>query len=115
MVVVDMAGAEDGGGVEDVGVGDIEEGCALDCGLDCVVSAALSLLLLLLVVSLEDRDASAPPTPPPTAAATTMTATPTSIQNVLLRRPHIVCGGVCSYAAPSYAILFVSDPVFGVA
>lgn len=78
----------------------------------------LLLSLLLVLGSLDFRVASAPPTPPPTAAATTTSATPTSIRNVLLRRPHIVRDAGGSYAGVvlSYAILFVSDapPGYGI-
>ena len=110
MVLVEITTVEDGIGVDEES-GAVEE----DCARDCVVCEPLSLLLLLvfLLDSLDDRDASAPPTPPPTAAATTTSATPSRIQNVLLRNPHVVCGPFVWDSALSYAILFVSVPALG--
>ena len=49
------------------------------------VSAVFALLPLF-----EEAEARAPPTPPPTAPATTTIATPTNIQKLRLRRPHMV-------------------------
>ena len=104
VIVVVLIAWVDNVGVVDVDGSAIEDSCALEAG------ACVLLLLLSLLGSLDFRVASAPPTPPPTAAATTTIATPTSIQNVLLRRPHIVCDAGCLYAGVvlSYAILFVS-------
>lgn len=111
-----MSGAVVGVGEdEDVGMdeGDVE---SEEVEAECALGWAGSTLSLAVddVLELDLRDARAPPIPPPTPAATTTSATPTSIQNVLLRSPHILdCGGGTPYAVLSYAILCVSVPALG--